>query len=302
MKYLLALPITALLFSSCRQEKISESPSADPEIVALLEDRLGYMERRISQLNLALEESADQQNTIESLRADIARLEEQEKAAEVKQPAPAMLNPEPTAEIDPAKVRSDAVGESLGTVHTLDGRTFYDARIANITDVGIEVQHRDGSARLHFSGLSPEIKDRFFYVPALAQKALNLERLAEAERSAAILQKTLTQLEEEKERREKAEKEALEARIAMADQPVHHTTQIIVDEPIYHDNRPLILSSPYRHSRRPYYPPVVRVPLVRNPVYHRPVSAPVPPSPRIVRPQTTPRPGGSGRPVPSQRR
>ena len=87
--------------------------------------------------------------------------------------------------------------------------------------MGLEIQHRDGSARLHFSSLAPDIRYRFSYVPEMAQKALQLERMLQDQRNRSTLQHTLAQLENEKRRRLLAEKQAYELQVRVVNTPVH---------------------------------------------------------------------------------
>ncbi len=325
MKYSFALPLAALLFTSCHQEKISQAPPADPEVVDRLEGRLNSMETHISKLNEAVEDSNRQQDTIAQLRAEVARLE---KAAQEKEIQPEPVKVEELLEIvDPAIVRLTAIGESLGTVETLDGRTFYETTITRVTDVGIEVRHRDGTARLHFSGLPVEMRERFSYDPSLAQKRLRMERLNEQQQTKVALQQTRTQLEEEKKRRMKAEEKASEALAAVANQPVEQVTQIIRDDSHHNRNHSVIVPSPFYYSNtNSHVIPVVRPPVVRpgnsirptnvrpkpstpvlrptlvRPKPSTPVQRPTNVRPSVVRPSTPARPSNRARPVPIQRR
>ncbi|MDB4354110.1 hypothetical protein N9Z02_02285 [Akkermansiaceae bacterium] len=332
MKSYLALPLAALFLLSCKSQKVTQA-SPENEAVRELEARLGSMEDTLSKLNDALDESRIQRNELEELRAEMARMEKSSKKEAVEISKPVTVVPEPLEE-DPQDVRLAAIGESLGTVYTLDGRTFYDARITRVTDVGIEVQHRDGSARLHFSGLAPEIRERFSYVPELARKTLQLERLVQHQRESAILRHTLAQLEEEKERRLEAEKRSREIQASVIDSPIHTTTQVIVDPPIYHDSssshvvveRPVIVDQPYcpptrnvikpprvvhtpqpsRPARPTTVPPRTRpVPASPKPAPSIPVvRQPSAPRPSVVRPQAPSRPASPmpSRPAPSTRR
>ena len=179
--------------------------------------------------------------------------------------------------------------------------------------MGIEIQHRDGSACLHFSGLAPDIRHRFSYVPEMAQKALQLERMLQDQRNRSTLQHTLAQLENEKRRRLLAEKQAYELQVRVVNTPVHNTTQIVVDPPVYRGfthvvvNRPIIVRQPT----------VVTTPGVRRPQIFRPsntVSKVTRPSQvtrkpsvsrsAVVRPRTPSRSVSPmlSRPAPSRRR
>jgi hypothetical protein len=74
-----------------------------------------------------------------------------------------------TLEEDFARYRTDyrrktwagAVGESLGTLTIRDGRDYQDATITRVTDVGLEIRHKDGIARIQAPDLGHELQDRF---------------------------------------------------------------------------------------------------------------------------------------------
>ena len=88
MKLTLALPFLALLFVSCRQDKVTQGPPADPDQILRLEERLGSIEDHISQLNRALNDSLVQQNKLAELQSEIFRLEAGAKRSETKNAAP----------------------------------------------------------------------------------------------------------------------------------------------------------------------------------------------------------------------
>lgn len=56
---------------------------------------------------------------------------------------------------------SRAVGEKLGNITLRGGREYKDAQITKVTDLGLEVRHEHGFARLQASDLSPALQDRF---------------------------------------------------------------------------------------------------------------------------------------------
>lgn len=59
------------------------------------------------------------------------------------------------------KTWESAVGESLGTLTVRGGREFRQATITRVTDVGLEINHEHGIARIQAPDLDPRIQDRF---------------------------------------------------------------------------------------------------------------------------------------------
>ena len=59
------------------------------------------------------------------------------------------------------KTWEGAVGESLGTLAVRGGREFRQATITRVTDVGLEINHEHGIARIQAPDLDPKIQDRF---------------------------------------------------------------------------------------------------------------------------------------------
>jgi DNA repair exonuclease SbcCD ATPase subunit len=68
-----------------------------------------------------------------------------------------------------------AVGESLGSLTIRGGREYRHAVIARVTDVGLEIRHEEGIARLQAPDLSAELRDRFQWDDARRTRALQEE-------------------------------------------------------------------------------------------------------------------------------
>lgn len=58
-------------------------------------------------------------------------------------------------------IRNAAVGELLGTIPLPGGREFLEARITRVTDVGLEIRHAHGTARISSTELGPQFQERF---------------------------------------------------------------------------------------------------------------------------------------------
>lgn len=60
-------------------------------------------------------------------------------------------------------VRDAAIGESLGTLTTLGGREYNEAFITRVSDVGLEIRHAHGIARISATDLEPAWRNRFHW-------------------------------------------------------------------------------------------------------------------------------------------
>ncbi len=74
-----------------------------------------------------------------------------------------------------------AVGESLGTLALRGGREYRSARISKVTEVGLEIRHEDGIARVQAPDLPSELRARFQWDDARRTKALREERRSHEE-------------------------------------------------------------------------------------------------------------------------
>lgn len=69
-----------------------------------------------------------------------------------------------------------AVGESLGNLTVRGGREYRSAEISKVTEVGLEIRHEEGIARLQAPDLSAGLRDRFQWDDLRRTKALQEER------------------------------------------------------------------------------------------------------------------------------
>jgi hypothetical protein len=70
---------------------------------------------------------------------------------------------------------SGVSGEKLGTVKVRGGREYLDAVIVRVTDVGLEIRHKDGFARLQAPDLSDIFQSRFQWSDDERQERLSGE-------------------------------------------------------------------------------------------------------------------------------
>ena len=80
--------------------------------------------------------------------------------------------------------RAAAVGESIGMLTLRDGRVYQDVAITKVTDVGLEIRHRDGFARIQAPALEPDWQERFQWDDEQRRAKLNEEAVARERMSA----------------------------------------------------------------------------------------------------------------------
>jgi hypothetical protein len=81
--------------------------------------------------------------------------------------------------------RARAVGEVLGTLTLQDGRSYLEASITKVTDVGLEIRHQHGFARIHAPDLGAVWQDRFQWDDEKRRARLKEEALARERMSAS---------------------------------------------------------------------------------------------------------------------
>lgn len=74
--------------------------------------------------------------------------------------------------------REAAVGEDVGTLTLRDGRSYLEVSITKVTDVGLEIRHQHGFARIHAPDLGPDWQDRFQWDDEERRTRLKEEALA----------------------------------------------------------------------------------------------------------------------------
>lgn len=75
-----------------------------------------------------------------------------------------------------SKTWSAAVGEKLGNLRLRSGRQFMQVTITRVTDVGLEVTHESGIARIQAPDLDQELQERFQWRDEERRLTLNDER------------------------------------------------------------------------------------------------------------------------------
>ncbi len=73
------------------------------------------------------------------------------------------------------QVRQAAIGESMGDITLRNGREYKQVKIKQVTDVGLEIRHADGIARIQAPDLDQKIRDRFQWNDELRRQVLENE-------------------------------------------------------------------------------------------------------------------------------
>jgi len=105
----------------------------------------------------------DRQALIRQLRASNQRRDLLEASRNALKPAIRVLDEEFSHYRQRYRemVRAAAVGESLGDLKIRAGREFRKATIVRVTDVGLEIHHEEGSARVQAPDLGDALRERF---------------------------------------------------------------------------------------------------------------------------------------------
>jgi hypothetical protein len=74
------------------------------------------------------------------------------------------------------KIWLAAVGENLGNLKVRSGREYKQAAITRVTDVGLEIRHEDGIARIQAPDLDSKLQDRFQWSDEERRQVLGKEQ------------------------------------------------------------------------------------------------------------------------------
>lgn len=166
-----------LRFSSGISDIQREITMADGELESLRpyhESRAQQLERFSSRLKDDASASADLHQksvTLGKRRFDLQQSRDQ------------LLSEIPSLESEFARYRTEyrsqtwarAVGQKVGTLSIRGGREYQDVVITRVTDVGLEIRHKDGIARVQAPDLDSSWQDRFQWRDEERRESLNEE-------------------------------------------------------------------------------------------------------------------------------
>jgi len=164
-----------------------ELESAIDQDAKLIGDLRGQHTERSQKLAVLVPQ---RQEVSERHAAEVARL--RQSAAEVDRLAAARSALEldlEALEQDFARCRGEyrrnawaaAAGQKIALLQTSDGREYRDATIVRVTEVGLEIRHATGVARIEAPALGVDWQERFQWNDEERRTQLNEERLANAE-------------------------------------------------------------------------------------------------------------------------
>lgn len=167
-----------LSFSSGRlgiQREINLDASELEGLIAVREERSRLLNDKVEKPQIRAETSAEILGKLESLRRRQASLEI------TRQQLREMIARQ---EDDFSRFRAeyrrrtwaDAPGEKLGILVVSNGREYREATITRVTEVGLEIRHADGIARVQAPDLDQEIQDRFQWSDEDRRKILKDEQ------------------------------------------------------------------------------------------------------------------------------
>lgn len=130
------------------------------KLTALCEQRSTFLREAEQKPLAAMKES-------EEVSRDLKTLSQRHEALEAERDH--LRGEQAALEADFSKFRGEyrrkawaaAIGEKLGDLRIRGGREYKDASITRVTDVGIEIRHADGIARIQAPDLDPDMLDRF---------------------------------------------------------------------------------------------------------------------------------------------
>lgn len=112
------------------------------------------------------------------------QLQAAQKAAQAAPPPPAATSTAPS----PSSSTPTAPSNNLGTIVTLDGRTFQNCQLLAVEADGITFKHAEGITKVLFPFLRPEVQQRFGYDShkAAALTAAEIQYQEEQRKAAAM--------------------------------------------------------------------------------------------------------------------
>jgi hypothetical protein len=129
------------------------------------------------------------------------------------------------------KIWALAVGEKIHYLKLKDGREYRLVTISKITDVGLEIRHADGIARIQAPDLDPIFQDRFQWDDEQRRKLLEEESepqndprkdvLSVTKKSAAEVKADLKKVKDQDELVERGKLHFVQARVKMVKAKMH---------------------------------------------------------------------------------
>ncbi len=175
----LSILVDKRLHSSSRSGDLKQEILDFGEEIGTLEARREGAARRLESEAPARRNALANQRELERLRAGAAdRRGELAALRTTLQSETAALEREFAAyrEKFRSRSRARAAGEAVGVLETRDGRKFNGVTIRKVTDVGMDISHEHGFARIHAPDLGPAWQERFQWTDEERRARLEEER------------------------------------------------------------------------------------------------------------------------------
>jgi len=117
-----------------------------------------------------------------------------------------------------SSARIEAVGEKLPELSTASGKRYREVTIRRVTETGLVIWHQDGTTRVVYNDLPPQIRDRFQWDEDLAREQLEEEAERELRRDQYLARLASQQRAEAEKRKQQEERAAIDRRIAALEQ------------------------------------------------------------------------------------
>ena len=234
MKLVIAL-FAPLLFVLTSCEEDGRQAEVDRFALELGEKRLADLNQRIEVFSARADKLKVGSDALQEQDARLAKVEAkvsailEEKAALVADVESQTLANQ--SYLDEARIESRlaARGEKFERLALNSGRVYEDSKITKVTDVGLEIRHSLGAARVPFHELSLELRDRFLFEPEVAAQVVRAER-DRAARYASLVDAAYAKRKAEEavlaEKREERENEVTLARVKASASIASNTSRI----------------------------------------------------------------------------
>lgn len=230
---ILGIASLALVLTSCEED--GRQAEVGRFALELGEKRLADVDQRLEVFHARASKLKNGSEELLAAQANLAKVESKTAAVvSEKMVLVAQVEAQVTANqdyLDDARMsnRLAARGEKIPRLALNSGRTYDDLTITKVTDVGLEIRHSLGAARVPFNELSPAMQDRFLYDPEVASLVISAER-ERAARYAVVADAAYAKVKAEEavlsEKRAERESELALARLKASTAIASNTSRI----------------------------------------------------------------------------
>lgn len=171
---------------------LEQKITTDEQQVSDLNTKIASLQsdnKKLEAENASLSKTAnDSQAAVSDLTSQLQSTQSALAQAQAKTQAVAPATPAVSAP-PPAATPAASTGNKLGTISTLDGKTFQNCQLLKVEADGIVVNHAEGITKLDYGLLPPDLQKRFGY-DVHAGPRLNDDQVAHLEQLREAAQAT----------------------------------------------------------------------------------------------------------------